>query len=523
MMFENEPRRDYTTVSIIAALISVNAFLYLLSHNQTFIHIDAIAHVNKARGLFDSHATGLRQLGSIWLPLPHILMAPLAAIDPLWKSGAAGSLINVMAFIGTSLFLFATGYEWTGSRIVGWLAFMLFALNPHLIYLFTTPENEPLMIFTASGLIYYLVRWTRDERWRHLALAGLFAFAATLTRYEGWALAAVACALVLIVTTERRIVATILFTGAAVFGPMLWMLFNMVYFDDPLMFTYGIGSAQLNETGKRFGTAGNLIESCGRYFIDVAYSLNSGVVWLSIGGLAFALFLLVHRNWRPTLIVVAACLAVFGFYVLNLYTDNVSILLPGVAKDDPQSTYNVRYGTVMAATVPLLAALFVFVIWRQVEQRRAVALLMLAPLFLPDPVPALSRQPLSGHLTRNLLYTEAIHNQSFWMPPFIEVSEKLKNEIDAAGDESASILTNTRIVHVVVWTTGIHMRRFITEMDEADWARHLSQPASDVRWVITEEGDQLWHAQGKWLEKNWVEVARAKTEATGTVHLYRRP
>src|SRR5215475_14361521 len=99
MMFENEPRRDYTAVAIIAGLISVNAFLYLLSHNQTFIHIDAIAHVNKARGLFDSHAPGLRQLGSIWLPLPHILMAPFAAMDPLWKSGAAGSLISVMAFI----------------------------------------------------------------------------------------------------------------------------------------------------------------------------------------------------------------------------------------------------------------------------------------------------------------------------------------------------------------------------------------------------------------------------------------
>jgi hypothetical protein len=523
MMFENELRRDYVAVAVIAALISVNAFLYLLSHDGTFVHIDAIAHVNKARVLFDSHAPGLRQLGSIWLPLPHLLIAPLAAIDTLWRSGAAGSIINVIAFIGTSLLLFATGCEWTGSRIVGWLAFMLFALNPHLIYLFTTPENEPLMIFSATGLVYHLVRWTENESWKHLALAGLFAFAATWTRYEGWALAAVACILVSIVTTKRRIVATILFTGAAVVGPMLWMLFNMIYFDDPLMFTYGIGSAQINETGKRFGTAGNLAESCIRYFVDVAYCLNSGVLWLSIGGLAVALFLLMHRNWRPTLVVVAVCLTIFGFYVVNLYANNISILLPGVTQDDPQSTYNVRYGAVMAATVPLLASLFVYVVWRQVDQRRAAALLMLAPLFLPDPVPPLSHEAISAQLTQNLFYSEAIHNQSFWMPPFIDVSERLNKEIEATRDESALILTNTRIVHVVVWTTGIHMKRFVTEMHEAEWGLNLSHIAPNVRWVITEEGDQLWHAQGKWLEKNWIEVANAKTDATGKVHLYARP
>src|SRR5438067_1712553 len=148
-----ERRRDHMVVGIIAGLIIVNAFLYFLSNDQTFVHIDAIAHVNKARGLFDNFRPGLRQLGTVWLPLPHLLIAPLAAIDPLWRNGAAGSMISVMCFIGTSVFLFSTGLAWTGASIAGWVAFLLFALNPHLIYLFTTPENEPLMIFSAAGLL----------------------------------------------------------------------------------------------------------------------------------------------------------------------------------------------------------------------------------------------------------------------------------------------------------------------------------------------------------------------------------
>src|SRR5437762_92019 len=143
-MYEDEPVRDHILIAAIAAVISVNAFLYLLWRDQTFVLIDAIAHVNKARGVFDNFRPGLRALGTVWLPLQHLLILPLTAFDALWKSGAAGSFLSIACFVGTSIFLFRTGYEWTGSRIVGWLAFLLFALNPRLIYLFTTPLGEPL-------------------------------------------------------------------------------------------------------------------------------------------------------------------------------------------------------------------------------------------------------------------------------------------------------------------------------------------------------------------------------------------
>src|SRR5437899_8417963 len=123
-----ERSRDHVFVLIISSIIIVNAFLFFFVRDQTFVHIDAIAHVNKARGLFDNIQPGLRQFGTVWLPLPHILIAPLAAVDSLWRTGAAGSLLTIASFIGTSVFLFLTGVEWTGSRIVGWLAFLLFAL-----------------------------------------------------------------------------------------------------------------------------------------------------------------------------------------------------------------------------------------------------------------------------------------------------------------------------------------------------------------------------------------------------------
>jgi hypothetical protein len=516
-------RQNRLLVGVIAALITVNAFLYFLSHDQTFVHIDAIAHVNKARGLFDNLTPGLRQLGTVWLPLPHILMSPLTAIDVLWRNGAAGSLISVVAFVGTSLFLFSSGYAWTGAPVAGWAAFLLFALNPHMIYLFTTPENEPLMVLCAAGLLYYLIRWAQDERWRDLALAGLFVFAGTWTRYEGWALAAAACLIVPVVTRKNRVTSTILFMGAACLGPMLWMLYNMVYFDDPLMFAYGAGSAIVNDTGKVFGTAGNIQASFERYFIDVAYSMNPNVVWLAVAGIFLAIVLMRHYDWRATVVLAGGSASIFGFYVLNLYANNVSILLPGVTQDDLESVYNVRYGSVMAATIPLFAALFFFALWQQAQRRRTLAFLMLAPLVLPDPIPKASHESMDDQFTGNLFYREAIHNQSFWMPPFVDVSNTLKADIEAHQDQSALILTNTRIVHVVVWATGIPMHRFVTEMNPPDWNYSLSNIDPRVRWAITEEGDQLWHGQGKWLTKNWIEVGSSKLGSTGRVHLYRRP
>jgi hypothetical protein len=125
-------------------------------------------------------------------------------------------------------------------------------------------------------------------------------------------------------------------------------------------------------------------------------------------------------------------------------------------------------------------------------------------------------------LTSNLFYTEGIHNQSFWMPAFIEVARRLKSDIADTHDQTSFILTNSRVVHPVVWATAIHMKRFINEMNKDRWDSNLNQIDPGIRWVITEEGDQLWHAQGKNLRQDWLEVASAKTPSTGVVHLYRR-
>ena len=524
----NDGRSDRTAVLAIAALIIVNAMLFLMSRGQTYVHIDAIAHVNKARGLFDNFTPGLKQLGTIWLPLQHVLMAPLAWFDTLWANGAAGSILSAVCFIGASWFLFSTAHLWTGARSIAWLAFLFFALNPRLIYLFTTPMTEPLMIVCAAGLTCYLTRWAKTGSWKPFAMAALFVFAGTLARYEGWVLAAAMVPLIALVSRRERIASTILFAGAAAAGPMLWMLFNMAYFEDPLIFTYGKGSARdyamdyFLRTGSTFAAAGNWAESVRTYFINVAYSVNPAILWMAIACLLFIWTRWARGQWRISLIILVSALAPFAYYVVNLYSNMIPILMPGLVESEPQSIFNVRYGSVMAATAPLLAAVLLDLVFRQADRHRAYSLLLLTPLFIPDPIPAASLERMDAQLTENLFYVEGIHNQSFWMPPFVDVANRLKSDIDQKSDGSSFILTNTRVVHPVVWATAIPMRRFITEMNKDRWDQNLNEIDSGIRWVITEEGDQLWHARGEFLQREFVEVARAKMPSTGTVHLYRR-
>jgi hypothetical protein len=294
-----------------------------------------------------------------------------------------------------------------------------------------------------------------------------------------------------------------------------------------LVFAWGPGSARdyaeshLLKTGKHFATAGDLFSSLSTYWTDVAYCLNPIVLGIAIIGICL-LWRMGRGRWRGALVVLAIAGAPFAFYVYNLYANMVPIMLPGLVENEPGSMYNVRYGTVMAASIPILAGMALWVIFKESERRRLFALTMLVVMFIPDPIPDQAEEGPPQQFTDNLFYMEGVHNQSFWIPPFVQVAKALQTDIDAQHNERDSVLTNSRIVHPVVWATGIHMNRFIYEMNTVRWRRNLVTIDPGIHWVVTEEGDLLWQIYGKTLQRDWVEVTHASTPSTGVVHLYRR-
>ena len=60
----------------LAIFVSVFSFLFYYRHGDVLLYGDAVAHINIARRVFDSKTPGLLQLGTVWLPLPHLLILP---------------------------------------------------------------------------------------------------------------------------------------------------------------------------------------------------------------------------------------------------------------------------------------------------------------------------------------------------------------------------------------------------------------------------------------------------------------
>src|ERR1700756_4490627 len=74
----------------LATCVSVFSFLFYFQRGEVLLYGDAVAHINIARRVFDSQTPGLLQLGTVWLPLPHLLVIPLLAPDWMWRAGLGG-------------------------------------------------------------------------------------------------------------------------------------------------------------------------------------------------------------------------------------------------------------------------------------------------------------------------------------------------------------------------------------------------------------------------------------------------
>src|SRR5258707_14239786 len=83
----------------LAAGISIASFFYYLRQGDLQLYGDAVAHINIARRVFDSRTPGLLQLGTVWLPLPHILMLPFLVSRWMWQTGIGGSIPSLIAYV----------------------------------------------------------------------------------------------------------------------------------------------------------------------------------------------------------------------------------------------------------------------------------------------------------------------------------------------------------------------------------------------------------------------------------------
>jgi hypothetical protein len=138
----------------------------------TLSHYDARGHLIVARRIADSITPGWQQIGAVWLPLPHLLNAMPVQIDLFYRTGASAVAISIASYaIATGAIAWIVSWL-TGSEIAAAAGAAVFALNPNVLYLQSTPMTEPLLLATTTVAVAMLLSWSMADltSWRRADL-----------------------------------------------------------------------------------------------------------------------------------------------------------------------------------------------------------------------------------------------------------------------------------------------------------------------------------------------------------------
>ena len=186
------PERLLAAVALLAGLA---AWIVYLNDGLVLAHYDAKAHLVVARRVIDSLTPGWRQIGAVWLPLPHLIQILPTQFDLLYRTGAFGSLLSI-GCLGVAVWAMSRLVaSMTGSSLGALVASTLIVLNPNLLYVHVTPMTEPLLLAATLVSALLLREWLITSSAEHVPTSlGWALVLTTWTRYEAWPILAGAIA-----------------------------------------------------------------------------------------------------------------------------------------------------------------------------------------------------------------------------------------------------------------------------------------------------------------------------------------
>ena len=463
-----------TLIIIVGWLVcvSVVSFAEYYKNGLGLAYNDARSHLDIGRRVVEGLKPGLAQLGSVWLPLTHILMIPTIWNDFMWHSGLSGALQSMAAFVWTGiviyLFLKEVGVGILG-RIIGLLVFIL---NLNILYLQSTAMTELLLLATMTTGVYELLLWSKRGELLNLIKSSLWIMLSTLIRYDGWFLFGVVALLVGYTVYRKKSFSTSvgvisLFSTLAGFGIAMWFLWNQLIFKDALYFIYGPFSAhaqqKLMEEAGVLETKSNLLMSFKVYFYALFY--NSGTFTALLGMVAGALFFFDKRIKEELRIASLALTAPFIFNVLALYLGHSVLFIQGISGN---TWFNVRYGIML---LPTIAIFIGYLVERAKEVRvTIIGLLLLVTAFSFTSFDAVTiDDALVGSSQKNVT----------------EVANWLKENAQDGG----FILISVASHDAIVFSSGLPMKRFIHEGTGEYWASAVKAPDRWAQYIIMRTND----------------------------------
>ncbi|OGM20509.1 hypothetical protein A2714_03920 [Candidatus Woesebacteria bacterium RIFCSPHIGHO2_01_FULL_38_9] len=482
-------RNALSLIVFVLTILSILLFLFYYLNGLGLAYNDARSHLDIGRRVVEGLKPGIAQLGSVWLPLPHVLMIPTIWIDIFWHSGLSGALVSMVSFVsmGVIIYLFLKSL---GAGLLGrFFGVIVFVANLNILYLQSTAMTELLLMATMTIGCYYLLLWAKKEEVLYLIKSAFFIMLSTLTRYDGWFLFLFAALLVAVKVlikhgfkislgqlkevyqeTEGKL---ILFSTLAGFGIALWFLWNLVIFKDPLYFAFGPFSARTQqaqlEAAGELHTKYNIVLSTVLYLYALIYNSYAFTVILGLFGLIALWFSKIKTEIK---VAAMALLAPLFFNVLALFLGHSVLFIQGISGN---TWFNVRYG------IMLLPAIAVFT------------------GFLVDKLKNL-RWTFIGLFAFTTFFAFSSGDSVAIDDARVGSSQKNVTEVSGwlsrnAKDRTGFILISAASHDAIIFSSGLPMKKFIHEGTGAYWESATTAPDRWARWIVMrthDDNDLVW-------------------------------
>jgi len=502
-------RLDMVLLSTLGVLLAAYCFGIYYTGGQTLLYGDAVAHINIARRVFDSRDPGPLQLGTVWLPFPHVVTIPFIIIDWFWYTGVGASVPSMTAFIFGIIGMYRL-IRGRLPRAIAWAAAAIYALNPSLLYMQSTAMTEPIFLATLIWAIVYLDEFARGlfppansrglaprlPAWRALERCGMVLAAGIMTRYDGWVFAFVIGMSAVALLARRlmrggedlqrgrllRSMASLLLLCALM--PVLWLAHNYAISGHPLDWYDGPYSAKAIEQrtthpGDPPYPGEDNMRVASLYFLKAAklnMSENGSQPWIfafAVAGAIFAVYRFAEFGaflllWMP-----------LPFYAYAIAYGSVPIFIPTWW---PFSYYNVRYGLEM---LPAFAASIALAGWAgsKVKPRMvaaiapalAVCCVGLGYLSSTRAIPICQREARVNARTR------------------LELEYRLARDLTKMPRNSTLMMYTGEYVGALQ-ICDIHLDRVVNETTRTTWDAARSAPAAVADYIIAVKGDPVWDA-----------------------------
>ena len=441
-------------LAVTAAILGAIVAIYYHHLDLTLSHYDARAHLIVARRIFDSLTPGWRQIGAVWLPLPHLLNALPVQFDPFYRSGASAVMMSIAAF---SVATAAIGWmvaTITGSRGAAILGACVFALNPNVLYLQATPMTEPLLLGLLLPAVAMLMTWCSSDRPGPFLVGSVFALAC-LTRYEAWPVTAGGLAVAFWIRLQGGIPWRRALREVAAIGvlPALAIL-GFAFLSKALLGRWFVSSgffvADNPDMGRPLAVAASLFRGLGQL-------TGQALLVVSIVGVCIMLVRMFWTRGRTSaglpIVILAAAAVPFAAF------------LDG-------HPFRIRYMVPLIALVAVAAGVCAGGLSARWRSASMVTVLIAA---------AIGLRPLSA--------TAPMVVEAQWDRPHAAGRAQVTACLAREYDDRLILASMNSLAHYMqeLSAIGLRIRNFVYEENTPFWREALEEPGPDIGWILISE------------------------------------